>query len=85
MRLEAPAREIVRACGNENTARDFKRNEKSFAVRVPVEFEAVAGFETKIHRSHEIFPRFDDAEWVGVADVFIFKKFLTNPFERAVF
>src|SRR5882724_205548 len=85
LRFEAPASEIIRACGDENTFGDFERDEKSFAARRPIKFEAVAGFKAKIDGRHEIFPRLDDAARIGVADILIFKKFLTNPFERAVF
>src|SRR2546430_14897561 len=84
LRFEAPTSEIVRAGGNEDAFGDFEGDEKRFAARRPIEFEAVAGFKAKIDGRHEIFPRFDDAARVGVADVFIFEKFLANPFERAV-
>src|SRR5260221_10072216 len=85
LRFEAPAREIIRARGNEYIFCDFERDEKRFAARRPIEFEAVAGFKAKIHRRHEIFPLLDDAARIGVANVLIFEKFLTNPFERAIF
>ena len=85
MRFEAPTREIVGAGGDENAFGDFERDEKRFAARRPVKFETIAGFKAQIDGRHEIFPRFDDAARIGVADVLIFEKFLTNPFERAVF
>src|SRR2546429_6989743 len=84
LRFEAPASEIIRAGVNEYVFCDFEWDEKCLAARRPVKFEAVAGFKAKIDGRHEIFPRLDDAARVGVADVFIFEKFLTNPFERAV-
>ena len=46
LRFEAPAGEIVRAGGDKDAFGDFERDKKSFAVRVPVKFEAIAGLET---------------------------------------
>jgi len=83
--FEAPAREVVRAGGDENAFGNFEWDEESFAARGPVKFKAIAGLETQIDGSHKVFPRFDDAARVGVARVLIFEKFLANPFERAIF
>ena len=53
-------------------------------MRVPIELEAIAGFEPDIDRRHEIFPGFEYALRVGIADVFVFKELLANPAERTV-
>ena len=51
-------------------------------MRVPVELKTVAGLKPDIDRSHEIFPGFEYALRVGVAEVFVFKELLANPAER---
>ena len=53
-------------------------------MRVPIEFEAIAGLEPDIDWCHEIFPGFEYALRVGIADVFVFKELLANPAEGTI-
>src|SRR6266700_6555015 len=84
LRFETVPRELVRAWRDDNSGSDGKGCQQDFAVRVPVELEAIAGLEPDIDRCHEIFPGFEYALRVGVADVFVFKELLANPVEWAV-
>src|SRR5438552_8737341 len=53
-------------------------------MRVPIELEAITGLEPDIDWCHEIFPGFEYALRVGIANVFILKELLANPAKRAV-
>ena len=53
-------------------------------MRVPIELEAIAGLEPDIDWCHEIFPGFEYALRVGIANVFILKELLANPAEGTV-
>ena len=54
-------------------------------MRVPIELEAIAGLEPDIDWRHEIFPGFEFALGIGVANVFVLKELLSNPAERPIF
>src|SRR6266540_1936584 len=53
-------------------------------MRVPIELEAIAGLEPDIDGRHEIFPGFEHALRIGMADVFILKELLANPAKGTV-
>src|ERR1700750_537086 len=82
--LEAITRELVGAWRNHDSGSDCERSEQDFTMRVPVELEAIAGLEPDIDRCHEIFPGFEYALGVGIANVFVFKELLANPAEGTV-
>src|SRR5207302_4753537 len=71
----------VRTWRDDASGSDCKRSEQDFTMRVPVELEAIAGLEPDIDRCHEIFPGFEYALGVGIANVFVLKELLANPAE----
>ena len=84
LRFETVPRELVRAWRDDNSGSDGKRCQQDFAVRVPVELEAIASLEPDIDWCHEIFPGFEYALGIGVANVFVLKELLANPAEGTV-
>src|SRR4051812_15998474 len=56
LRLKPPLSEIIRAWRYYNAGGDFKRRQEGFAVRIPVQLEAIPRLEPNIDRRHEIFP-----------------------------
>src|SRR5262249_16595194 len=82
LRFEAPARKRVITSRDNNAGRNFERSKESFAVRVPVKFEAVACFHSNIDGRHEVFPRFQDPARIGHSRIFVFEKLLAYPTER---
>src|SRR5205085_2510365 len=84
LRFETVTSELVRAWRKDDSGSDCKRSQQDLAMRVPVELEAIAGLEPDIDRCHEIFPGFEYALRVGIADALVFKELLANPAEGAV-
>src|SRR5437660_214281 len=83
--LGSPTRERVIAHRNDHSGRDFKGRKHGFAMRVPVELEAIARLEAYIDRCHEIFPGFQNPTRVGNSEILILEEFLANPAKRSLF
>src|SRR5438270_13629251 len=83
--LGSPTRERVIAHRNDHAGRDFKGRKHRFAMRVPVELEAIARFETHVDGSHEVFPCFQNPTRIGNSEILILKEFLADPAKRSLF
>src|SRR5690349_17802682 len=82
--FEAPAREVVGTRRNHYSPSHLERRYERLSVRIPVEFEAVARFETDVDRRHEIVPAFHNSPRVRVTLVAVLEEFLPCPTERSI-
>src|SRR5947209_18077654 len=74
--LEAPACKCIVTGWDSDAGRYLERRQKSLAVRIPVELEAVACFHANVDWSQEISSRFQKATRLSHSSILICKKFL---------